>query len=288
MPRQRQYANDAERQKAYRQRVKRNALSPVDVTKSNEIYCLDVLLFLQNLGTGSAKVIITSPPYNLRNSSGGWSRAKTAKTAGRWGNAALRNGYDMHDDNMPRRDYVKWQKACLVEMLRVIPDDGAIFYIHKPRVQNGLIESPEEIVSGFPVRQVIIWDRGNGFNFNDSYFCPHYEQIYMIAKSAFRLKPGTCGWGDVWRIAPDKDNDHPAPFPVALPYRILSSIDMQNQIVVDPFAGSGPVGMVAKMLKIDYKLNDNSPKYVEMARLRISSSPASYPRYLFQPVISTA
>lgn len=278
MARQRQYADNAERQRAYRERQKRNVSKLVDVTKRNEIYCLDVLSFLRSLSTGEAKVIITSPPYNLRNTVGGGFR--TGKS-GKWVNAALQNGYENHDDNMPRAEYVAWQKECLSEMLRVIPSDGAIFYNHKPRVQNGLMESPTEIISGFQVRQMIVWDRGSGFNFNDGYFCPQYECIYLIAKPDFRLKHGACGMGDVWRVNPDKDNDHPAPFPVEIPYRILSSIEMNNQVVVDPFGGSGTVAVAAKMLGIDYKLSDNSQSYVEKAKQRIALAPDSYQKMLF-------
>ena len=41
---------------------------------------------------------------------------------------------------MPHDEYVKWQRDCLTEMMRLIPKDGAIFYNHKWRVQGGLLQ----------------------------------------------------------------------------------------------------------------------------------------------------
>ena len=197
-------------------------------------------------------------------------RAKSPETAGRWGKAALRHGYSDHDDNMPRPDYIEWQRANLREMYRVLTPAGAIFYNHKPRVQAGLMETPDDIVRDFPVRQVIIWDRGGGFNFNDGYFVPTYEFVYLIPKPDFHLKKGKCGLKDVWRIRPDKNTEHPAPFPLALPDRILDAVNAD--LVIDPFAGSGTVAMAAKMHNIDYMVNDVSKEYVELAEQNIANT----------------
>ena len=40
---------------------------------------------------------------------------------------------------MSNDDYVAWQRLCLGEMMRLLRQDGAIFYNHKWRVQNGLL-----------------------------------------------------------------------------------------------------------------------------------------------------
>lgn len=63
---------------------------------------------------------------------------------------------------MPHEEYAAWQRRCLTEMYRIIKDDGAIFYNHKWRVQGGLLQDRQDIVSGFPVRQIIIWRRKGG------------------------------------------------------------------------------------------------------------------------------
>jgi modification methylase len=73
-------------------------------------------------------------------------------------------------------------------MMRLLTDDGAIFYNHKWRVQDGLLQDRNDIVSGFPVRQIIIWHRNGGINFNKGYFLPTYEVIYLIAKKILHDK----------------------------------------------------------------------------------------------------
>ncbi|WP_412707826.1 hypothetical protein [Candidatus Rickettsia kedanie] len=57
-------------------------------------------------------------------------------------------------------------------MLRIISNDGAIFYNHKWRVQKGILQDHQDIISGFPVRQIIIWQCTGGINFNPGYLLP--------------------------------------------------------------------------------------------------------------------
>ena len=66
-------------------------------------------------------------------------------------------------------------------MMRVLKPTGAIFYNHKWRIQKGLLQDRADIVNDFPVRQIIIWQRAGGINFNPGYFLPTYEVIYLIA-----------------------------------------------------------------------------------------------------------
>jgi modification methylase len=171
---------------------------------------------------------------------------------------------------MPHEKYVKWQKECLTEMFRLIKDDGAIFYNHKWRVQDGLLQDRQDIVSDFPVRQIIIWRRKGGINFNPGYFLPTYEVIYLIAKPDFKLVPKSNGVGDVWEFTQEMKNGHPAPFPVALIDRIISSTN--SKIVLDPFMGSGTTAIVAMGLKRNYIGIELSPDYCEMAEKRIEKN----------------
>ena len=101
---------------------------------------------------------------------------------------------------MPHEKYVEWQIKCLNEMYRVLKNDGAIFYNHKWRVQNGLLQDRYDIVGKFPVRQIIIWKRKGGINFNAGYFLPTYEVIYLIAKPDFKLASKANACGDVWEF----------------------------------------------------------------------------------------
>lgn len=229
----------------------------------NKIICSDVVEAMRQMPDGSVDLIITSPPYNLKNSTGNGMKGGRGKRT----NAALQNGYTHHDDCMPHEEYVKWQRDCLNEMMRLIPENGAIFYNHKWRVQSGLLQDRQDIVNNFPVRQIIIWKRKGGINFNPGYFLPTYEVIYLIAKPKFKLISKANVHGDVWEFTQEMNNDHPAPFPINLIDRIISSTNAN--IILDPFVGSGTTAISAINFKRDYIGIDNSPEYCEMARKRI-------------------
>lgn len=231
----------------------------------NKIVCGDVIKVMKKIPNGAVDLVITSPPYNLKNSTG---NGMKDGRGGKWANAALQNGYSHHEDAMPHDEYVKWQRACLKEMMRIIPEDGAIFYNHKWRVQGGLLQDRYDIVDGFPVRQIIIWRRKGGFNFNPGYFLPTYEVIYLIAKPKFKLLPKANGVGDVWEFTQDMNNKHPAPFPIKMIDRIISSTSAK--VVLDPFIGSGTTAISAINNNRDYIGIDVSPEYCEMAKERIN------------------
>ena len=194
----------------------------------------DCLELMNKMPVGSVDVIVTSPPYNIKNSSG--NGLKDGR-GGKWPKAELVKGYANHDDAMPHDQYVEWQRACLQAMMRVLREDGAVFYNHKWRVQKGLLQDRADIVDGFPVRQIIIWQRSGGINFNAGYFLPTYEVIYLIAKPEFRLAPKANALGDIWSIPQESNNPHPAPFPVELAQRCINSTT--GRIILDPFIGSG-------------------------------------------------
>ncbi len=232
----------------------------------NKIICGDCIEIMKKIPDKSIDLAVTSPPYNLKNSTG---NGMKDGRGGKWANAALQKGYSNHHDNMPHADYVRWQRACLEQMMRALTDDGAIFYNHKWRVQNGLLQDRQDIISGFPVRQIIIWHRNGGINFNKGYFLPTYEVIYLIAKKNFKLAPKANAYGDVWDIGQDLNNPHPAPFPVELIERIISSTTAK--IVLDPFMGSGTTAIAAKNLGRYYIGIDVSQEYCDMAEKRIKN-----------------
>lgn len=227
----------------------------------------DAVSELKKLKDESIDLIVTSPPYNLKNSTG---NGMKDGRGGKWSKAALINGYKDYDDNMPHHLYVEWQRECLTEMYRVLKDDGAIFYNHKWRVQGGLLQDRQDIVEGFPVRQIIIWRRKGGINFNKGYFLPTYEVIYLIAKKKFVLAKGANSFGDIWEFGQEMNNEHPAPFPVALIERVILSTNAKT--VMDPFMGSGTTAVAAKRLGRDYFGIELSEAYCKLARKRLTET----------------
>ena len=256
---------------ATRKKVKSEALPSIDMVSQGSSYqdkflCGDALDVMRQMPDACLDLVVTSPPYNLKNSTG---NGMKDGRGGKWANAALVNGYSHHNDNMPHNEYAKWQRDCLTEMFRLIKNDGAIFYNHKWRVQAGLLQDRQDIVAGFPVRQIIIWRRKGGINFNKGYFLPTYEVIYMICKKDFVLAKGANSYGDIWEFTQEMKNSHPAPFPVALIERIISSTNAQ--LILDPFMGSGTTAIAAKNLNRHFVGIDISPEYIELAKSRLDN-----------------
>ena len=234
----------------------------------DKIICGDCIKTMKQMPDNCIDLAVTSPPYNLKNSTGNGMSANTK--SGKWAGNPLQNGYSHYSDNIPNDEYADWQYNCLKEMYRLIKADGAIFYNHKWRVQDGLIQDRKDIIRDLPVRQIIIWRRKGGINFNPGYFLPTYEVIYLIPKPNFKLAPKANAFGDVWEFTQEMNNEHPAPFPVALIDRIISSTT--SQIILDPFSGSGTTAVVSMGLKRNYIGIELSPDYCKTSEKRIEKN----------------
>jgi modification methylase len=92
----------------------------------NKILCGDCLSVMRQMPDGCVDLVITSPPYNLKNSTG---NGMKDGRGGKWKNAALVNGYNHHNDNMPHEEYAKWQRECLTEMYRLSVQTALFFTI---------------------------------------------------------------------------------------------------------------------------------------------------------------
>ena len=87
---------------------------------------------------------------------------------------------------------------------------------------------------------------------------------------------------NIWHIAPVPPNtiDHPAPFPEEIPYRLIRLYSYPDELVLDPFAGSGQTIKVAKYLGRNFAGYEVIPKYVELARSRTVEPPGLRPEQL--------
>lgn len=232
------------------------------IPEKNKVHNCDALTLLKAIPSSSVDIVVTSPPYNLRNSTGNGFKAKNDKNF--WANQPMRHGYDDFTDDLPHEIYVAQQRYMLNECMRILKSTGAVFYNHKWRVQGGLLQDRADIVAGYPVRQIVIWDRGEGFNFNNGYLLPTYEVIYLIAKPDFKLVEGGNAWGDVWHIPPFKNKQHPNAYPVEIPRRCIEISGAQ--LVVDPYGGIGTTAKAAQMMERDFITCDISNQYCDIAR----------------------
>lgn len=234
----------------------------------NKIYCCDVLDGLRNLEDNSIDLIITSPPYNKAGLNG-------IRKHGRYGWGEIVYNGDINADNLPEEEYQKWQIEILNECFRVLKPDGSIFYNHKDRivVGKGRIISPLEWIlkSDCILRQTIIWDRGSTPNYNICRYMQVTEYIYWLTKTIKPRYKVLSGFKtDVWRLPPQKNTEHPAPFPIEIPDNIIPCVAQGEKItVLDPFMGSGTVAVSAIKHGCDYIGFEKFQQYIDLANKRI-------------------
>lgn len=78
---------------------------------------------------------------------------------------------------------------------------------------------------------------------------------------------------------------HPAPFPVELPYRLIQLYTFEDDVILDPFMGSGQAAIAAVKTKRHYVGYEINKEYVRLAnkRIKIFSSEFNAPRlFAFQ------
>ncbi len=78
---------------------------------------------------------------------------------------------------------------------------------------------------------------------------------------------------DVWDLQPEsaKKVGHPAPFPVELPAQLIAMYTYVDDLVLDPFLGSGSTVVAAQLLGRRGVGYDLDPSYVELARQRLAN-----------------
>lgn len=257
------------------------AVAPAcDLLNGTRLIHGDCMQVMPSLASGSIDLVVTSPPYNLANYNGSKPHFTNAVGRGTWHDAAIAKGYASHSDDLPWPEYVEWQRRFISECWRLIPEHGAIFYNHKPRsVQKALVTPMELIPDGVILRQIVIWDRGGGHNFNPAFFIPSHEWVMIFAKPGFRLNSGGRP-RDVWTIPPVRsekgDARHPAPFPVELAAKAIRSTSAK--VVLDPFAGSGSTGVAAIQEGRRFVGIEKDAGYVEMARERLRRAVSGHQR----------
>jgi site-specific DNA-methyltransferase (adenine-specific) len=213
--------------------------------------CREVLPTLEPVS-----MVFTSPPYNLGRMSGGL--------------ANLAGGYRSYSDALPDCDYTAWQQDVLSLCWSTLTDDGAIFYNHKPLIRDRCAQLPLRLLPEcVTLRQIVIWYRQMGVNWSPSHFMPVHEWVMILARDAWRLIDKSASHvSDVWAIRPDMaHNEHPAPFPLALPLRAIAATPAG--VVLDPFMGSGTTLRAAKDLNRKAIGIEVDERYCEIAARRL-------------------
>jgi adenine-specific DNA-methyltransferase len=243
----------------------------------------DRLDFLRTLPAGAARLVVTSPPYNVGKS---------------------------YERRLEVDEYVAAQEATLGESVRVLADDGSLCW----QVGN-FVAGPARIVPidcllwpvferlGLRLRNRVVWTFGHGEHCKLR-LSPRYETILWFTKSddyvfdldpirvpqkypgkkAFRgprageyvCNPLGKNPGDVWEIpnvksAHPEKTEHPCQFPVELVERLVLSLTKPGDLVVDPYCGVGSSLVAALKHGRRAAGSDLEPRYVEIARERIAA-----------------
>ena len=225
--------------------------------------CLEVM---KTIPSNSVDLVVTSPPYNK-----GFYDKHTPHPTDVWRQRNI--SYGDFKDNLEPQVYVKQQKEVLIELVRIIKLSGSIFYNTKPVIANHRLVYPT-FVFDFNVRQQIIWDRGSTSQLAPIRFFPTTEYIFWITKSNVQPKFYRRGKFDkeVWRINPKPMKEHPAPFPEELVTQCIISTTDENDLVFDPYSGSGTTGKACKELGRNFIGIEISPEYFKIAERRINNT----------------
>lgn len=91
---------------------------------------------------------------------------------------------------------------------------------------------------------------------------------------------------DVWEIPTESATrvNHPAPFPVELPERLIQLYTYRGDVILDPFMGSGSTAVAAVRSERHFVGYDTDPDYVTAARERIAQERAELERARRAPV----
>ncbi len=238
----------------------------------NKIFHGDALNVLKKLPDDIVDMGVTSPPYNKGENKKGW-LVKNVQYA----NAS---------DKLPEEEYQAHQMDVLNELYRITKPGGSFFYNHKVRWEKGLMLHPMDWLrkTKWNIRQEIIWDRMIAANIRGWRFWQVEERIYWLYKPkdnnliGEELQAKHALLTSIWRFPPERENPHPAPFPVELPVRAIYSIMNENKgIVIDPYCGSGTTLVAAKALGHDFIGIEISKEYIQYAENRLENSSKEEP-----------
>jgi site-specific DNA-methyltransferase (adenine-specific) len=74
----------------------------------------------------------------------------------------------------------------------------------------------------------------------------------------------------VWEMTTQSGVDHPTPFPVELPKRLILLYTKPGDVVLDPFMGSGSTALSAVLTGRHYVGYELSPEYCALAERRLA------------------
>lgn len=238
----------------------------------NQIICGDARK-MKEIPDNSVHLMITSPPYNVSKE---------------------------YDEDLSLKEYLDLLQKVFEETYRVLINGGrACVNIanvgRKPYIPLTDYISKILIDIGFNMRGEIIWNKstsagastawGSWQSASNPILRDIHEYILVCSKGDFKrvkgIKENTISKKDfmewtksIWDMKTEsaKKVGHPAPFPIELPRRLIELYSFKDDIILDPFMGSGTTAIAAINAKRKYVGYEINEKYVSLARIRISEN----------------
>jgi site-specific DNA-methyltransferase (adenine-specific) len=222
----------------------------------------------------SVHLMVTSPPYNVGKE---------------------------YDDNLNLDEYLAFLQQVWKETYRVLVPGGRMCINianlgRKPYIPLHAFIAEQAIKLGFLMRGEIIWNKaasaspstawGSWKSAANPTLRDVHEYILVFCKGTFQRqnlekRQSTISRDEflentksIWNFAAESARKvgHPAPFPVELPRRLLQLYTFDNEIVLDPFMGSGQTAIAAVKSGRHYVGYEIDQKYVDLATLRIKEN----------------
>lgn len=277
--------------------------------EENSIICGDCLNVMRQMPDGCVDLVVTSPPYNCRMDYGVFNDQVPWQDWHHLIGSVLESCYRILREggvmalNVPL--VVRWQRDHAFRDTWSDYDSDYVTHVGNQHNQRGKgrIEPMgfrafvQMELAGFKMREPIIWVKGSEGNAicsdyrmgcdSDPYMRPAHEIILLGSKGRWYHDGGTGRRGkeavpfleetkDVWFLSPVSTRNHPATFPVELPFRLIrlfihrvNTQDLPTPIVFDPFMGSGTTAVAADRLGRKFFGCDISEEYVQLALGRL-------------------
>lgn len=226
---------------------------------------------MSELPDNSVHLMITSPPYNVTKE---------------------------YDNNLNLEEYLALLKNVWKETYRVlVPGGRACINVanlgRKPYIPLHSYIIKDMLELGFYMRGEIIWNKassaspstawGSWLSAANPVLRDIHEYILVFSKNTFThsrkgkestiTKEEFLEWTkSVWTFpaVSAKSIGHPAPFPEELPHRLIKLYSFKDDVILDPFLGSGTTSLSALKNNRNYVGYDTNEKYIELADRRIS------------------